>query len=219
VLPKNFTVYDDPLRSHLLGLPVFGSYAFDDEGVPAQRVELVENGRLRSLLMSRTPRKEILSSNGHGRSGLSGWAQGKIANLVVEARDAHTRVALRQRLLRAAKEESLDYGLVVQRLDVRGFGSTGMAPPAPQRVYKLYPDGREVLVRGASLGELSVRDLRDIVAAGREPHAYSYSAVWPNGTWSPSTLIAPSLLFEEVEVNRPKAGHARPPSLEPPSLE
>ncbi len=218
VLPKNFNVYDDPTVQSVFGLPLVGHYAFDDEGVPAARVDLVEAGRLRQLLMSRTPRKEILHSNGHGRSGLSGWARGAVGNLVLESKGGESDAALRRRLLRLVREEGADYGLIVKRMDIRGFATSGMVPPQPQRVFKLFPDGKEVLVRGASFGEMSVRDLRDIVAAGKQPNVFNYAVIWSNGMWSPSSVVAPSLLFEEVDVNRPKAGHARPPALPRPPL-
>jgi len=86
VLPKGFSVIDDPGLSRWDGTTLLGGYPIDDEGVVAQRVELVQNGILRRLLMSRTPSKEFRGSNGHGRYGYSTGAVGWPSNLVVRAR-------------------------------------------------------------------------------------------------------------------------------------
>lgn len=213
VLPDAFWVYDDPGLHELAGFPLIGHYLMDDEGVAAERVSLVERGRLRGLLTSRTPSREFSISNGHGRSGLGGWARGMIGNLIVETRQGLGRAALRQRLLRAARDQGVAYALVVQRLGERGFSTGGVSPPAPERMLRLYPDGREVLVRGGSLGEINVRELRNVIAAGREPRVYNTLVNWSSGFASPSSVVAPDLLFEEVELTAPKRSTQRPKAL------
>ncbi len=217
VLPDNFTVYDDPTVSSLRGLPLFGYYAMDDEGVASERVSLVEKGRLRNLLTSRTPSRVSKVSNGHGRSGLSGWARGMLGNLIVEATGGRDRRALRQRLLKAVAEEGGEYGIVVQGLQSRGFATGGMAPPSPTRVFKLYPDGREVLVRGATFGEMNLRDLRSIIGNGSALHGYHFRVEWPSGLSSPTSVYCPDLLFEEVELKKPKLSFSRPRVLDRPA--
>lgn len=219
VLPNDFSLFDDPTLGSYKGLTLLGGYAFDDEGIPPQRVSLVHGGRLKQLLMSRTPRKEFAQSNGHARSGLSGWARGGIGNLVMESSRGATEAALRRRLQRAVADEGLDYGLVATRLESRDFSTNGVAPPSPQRLYKLYADGRMELVRGASFGEMSVGDLRDILGASAEVTSAHFATSWPSGLQTTSTVLAPSLLFEEIEVKRPKAAHSRPPALPKPVLE
>src|SRR5690606_625831 len=94
-----------------------------------------------------------------------------------------------------------------------------MAPPPPERMFKLYPDGRQVLVRGASLSEMNVRDLRGILAAGRTPNVFSYVVPWSSGIGSPSSVVAPDLLFEEVELTKAKRSSQRPKVLPRPALE
>jgi hypothetical protein len=217
VLPASFTVYDDPTLKRYRGLPLAGHYLMDDEGVAAQRVSLIESGRLRGMLSSRTPSRDFSVSNGHGRSGLSGWARGMVGNLIVEADGGLDPAALRRRLLRAVAEEGGDFGIIIERLDQRGFATDGMAPPAPERAYKLYPDGRRVLIRGAALGEMSVRDLRGVLAAGRTPVVYDYQVDWSSGLPSPSSVVAPALLFEEAELTKPKRSSQRPKVLPRPS--
>ncbi len=217
ILPEGFFVYDDPTLAMALGLPLVGNYLMDDEGVPSERVSVVEAGRLRGLLTSRTPSKQFSVSNGHGRSGLSGWPRGMIGNLIVEARGGSSREALRRQLLRTVKEEGGEFGLVVERLEERQYSTGGAAPPAPERVFKLGLDGSVTLVRGAQLSEMNLRDLRMLLGHGRTPHVYSYQVRWPGGLASPTSVVAPSLLFEEVELTRPKRSYQRPKVLPRPT--
>jgi hypothetical protein len=103
VFPEMVDVYDDPTATRHGGLELFGSYAFDDEGVAASRVDLVRKGRLRALLMSRTPNEHSEETNGHGRAGLGGWSRGGLGNLVVESSRGQSQTALRRRLLSQVK--------------------------------------------------------------------------------------------------------------------
>jgi predicted Zn-dependent protease len=213
ILPKQLTVVDDPTLTEHGGVPLIGHYAVDDEGVAPERTVLVEAGRLRTLLMSRAPRQDITRSNGHGRSGLVGWARGRAGNLIVSAQGGLSKQALRARLLRAVREEGGRYGLVVTELEARAAASSGQAMPQPELMYRLTLDGKEELVRGATISPISVRDLKDIVAAGRESHVYGVAGPSPGGFAVLSSFVSPSLLFEEVEVKRPTRPFKRPPLL------
>src|SRR5467141_4530820 len=68
VLPKFLSVADDPTIRELAGVKLAGSYDYDNEGSPAQRVEVIQNGILKNFLMSRMPIKNFGVSNGHGRT-------------------------------------------------------------------------------------------------------------------------------------------------------
>lgn len=212
VLPKHFHVIDDPTRSRIADWPLLGAYAMDDEGVRAQPVELVADGRLRGLLMSRRPRYEIAASNGHGRSGLFGWARGMVGNLILSTQRGLGGQVLERRLLEAVRADGGEYGLVVERLQSRPYVTSGGAPPRPERIFKLYPDGRRVPVRGATLATMSVRDLRHIVAAGNQPTVYNYLAT-QGGFSIPSSVVAPALLFEEVELRKPERSERLPKAI------
>jgi hypothetical protein len=72
VLPRSITIIDDPTLTHFGKVPLIGSYVVDDEGVKARPIKLVENGILKTLLMSRRPGKLLSQSNGHGRAALMG---------------------------------------------------------------------------------------------------------------------------------------------------
>jgi TldD protein len=218
VLPESFDLFDDPTQTSFEGQWLAGSYLMDDEGVPSRRVDLVEHGRLRSLLMSRAPTVELPHSNGHGRSGLGSWANGAIGNLFVATPSRLSDRDLAARLLRVVRAEGGDYGLVIERLESRGFASQGVAPPPPERVFKLYPDGRRVLVRGGEFREMNVRDLRDILAAGSRSSVHNVM-VGTSGYPVPSSVVAPGLLFEQVELTKPKRSAALPKPISRPALE
>jgi TldD protein len=218
IMPRTFSVFDDPGLTEYAGHRLVGHYAVDDEGVLPKRVVLVEDGRLRELLMSRTPRKDQNASNGHGRSGLVGWARGRPGNLVLEARGGLAPRALRQRLLRAAHEEGLDHALIVTELEMRAGASSGQVVPRPHMVYRIGKDGSEELVRGASFGTLSIRDLRDVIATGQRAHAYHYALPSGGGFAIPSSVIAPDMIFESVELRRPTEPNRRLPIVSPPPL-
>jgi predicted Zn-dependent protease len=218
ILPKELSVVDDPTLANYRGIPLLGHYAADDEGVPPEAVSLIEKGRLRAFVMSRIPSKEIARSNGHGRNGLVGWARGRIGNLILSSSNGLSAAALRARLLRAVREEGLSYGLVVKELELRASASNGQVVPEPELVYRVTPDGKEELVRGATFGPLSVRDLRDILAAGRDAAAHSFAIPSAGGFGVPATVVSPSLLFDDVEVKRRTEPNKRPPLVPKPPV-
>ncbi|MXZ34178.1 MAG: hypothetical protein F4Z21_02720 [Acidobacteria bacterium] len=67
VLPEIFSVVFDPTVKRIESMDLVGSYRFDNQGVKAQRVAVIENGVLKNFLMSRTPVEGFSRSNGHGR--------------------------------------------------------------------------------------------------------------------------------------------------------
>jgi predicted Zn-dependent protease len=219
VLPKDFSVVDDPTLESYEGVRLLGGYHVDDEGIVATKTSLVEDGLLRTFLMSRAPREGVPSSNGHGRSGLVGWAHGVPSNLVVTAKKGLSKHALRKELLAAVREEGEKYGLVVTEFDPSTSPSSGGVIPPVQVAYKVSLDGTETLVRGAELATMNVRSLRDILAAGREKAVYGFVSETRGGLDMGTSIVAPALLFENVEVHGPTAPNKRPPVVPRPAIE
>jgi TldD protein len=219
ILPRGVTVVDDPILAAEAGAPLLGHYAVDDEGVPAERVPLVEDGRLTRFLMSRTPREGFLRSNGHGRSGLVGWARGHVSNLLVSSKVSLSRQALRARFLGAVKDEGGKFGLVVTELDPRTSATSGEVMPGVQVAYRVGLDGKETLVRGATIAPMNVRDLRDVLAVGRESTVYSFLAESDGGLDTGVSVVAPALLLEDVEIRGPKTPNKRPPVVPRPPID
>ena len=227
VLPSFFTVVDDPTQTFYEKHSIIGAYRIDDQGVPAQPVTLIEKGILKTLLMSRRPRKDIPRSNGHARNQSFTSPNAHYSNLFVKATESRSFSELKQELIDLCKDEGLSYGLIVTKLDNRSFsprdflGGAGVTQARtrketvtdPLLVHKVYvEDGREELVRGLRVEELSVRMLRDIVAAGND---YYVNNLLARGN-IPTSVVAPSLLFEEIELSTPSGPQQKPALLKHP---
>jgi hypothetical protein len=213
VLPESFDVTDNPLATDFGGVPLVGSQIVDAEAVPRRETQVVENGRLKALLATRTPTPQTSASTG------SSYTPGATApsNLFVVAHQPKTAAQLRQELLRIAKQRGYEYGIVVRHAGETGLnaltrmamGQMSAEASGMVAAYKLFPDGREELVR-AQIAPVPVAAFKDIVAAGDKPGAYaiaslllmsSFTAGSPRAAWS--SFIVPPLLFEEVTLKPP----------------
>jgi TldD protein len=202
VLPDFMSVTDDPLLGHFDGQALLGAYDVDDEGVPAQSVDLVHSGKLMSYLIGREPVKDFPDSNGHGRAAPGQSAHSRAAVTVFRSNEPLSEGALTARLQNLAKSQGTD-AYAVETLG---------GELAPRLLYRIHPDGTRTLVRGAVFDELDLRSLRsEIVAAGDKPYvANSLGAV-------PQTVIAPSLLFGDVAVKRASEEQQKLPYYPPPT--
>jgi hypothetical protein len=202
VLPAMLSVTDDPLTAKFAGKALLGAYAVDDEGVPAQSVDVVVKGVLQSYLLGREPIRDFPVSNGHGRSAPGQPAHSKAAVLIVKPGEPLPASELNRRLLAMAKEQGRDV-YAVETL------SDGLVP---RMLYRVRADGSRELVRGAVFDELDNRALRsDIVAAGDD--AFVSNSLGP----VPQTIIAPSLLFDDVGVKRAVEAQQKLPYYAPPA--
>jgi TldD protein len=209
VLPAFISVFDDPAQRQIGNQQLIGHYQVDDQGVPAQRVSLIEEGVLRTLLMSRKPTKEMPRSNGHGRSGFPGRETAQIGNLFIQASDGKTYDELRQELIKSCKREQLQFCLIIKALGPDGRSPIGV----PVLTYKVYvDDGHEELVRGASASAIPIRSLRQIEAVGNDTFvANRLSGIAEVPT--PTSIVAPSVLLEEMDLKRPPATQQKPSLL------
>ncbi|HSY42128.1 MAG TPA: metallopeptidase TldD-related protein, partial [Polyangia bacterium] len=223
---------DDPALAAGPGkAPLYGSYKIDDEGVPAQRVSLIEHGVLKSLLMSRTPRKEIVHSNGHARAPRFAAPRARVGTLVVSGVRPQPRAALLEDLGKIAKgggittyvvrlldDDSLAGGEADDLAALLSFGLGGHGPPPvrPLVVYRL-DHGKETLVRGLLLENLLPRSLKDITAVGADATVYNFLEGGAGFSGVPTTIISPPLLVSDVDVRR-QTGRNRKPPLYPSPL-
>ncbi len=212
VLPAYFSVFDDPGQVNSGDKKLIGYYPVDDQGIPSQRVSLIEGGLLKDMLMGRRPGKNRNQSNGHGRSGYPGRETAQIGNLFIAATEGKNYEELKQDLIRLGKVEKLEYALIIKALDSSARGPIGN----PILTYKVYmEDGREELVRGASVRGLSVQSLRHIQGAGSDLFVAN-RLTGPRGTETPVSVIAPSVLLEEMELERPTGVQQKPTLLSHP---
>jgi hypothetical protein len=248
VLPANVNLVDDPTAREFQGQELIGAYEVDEEGVKAQRVAVVAEGILRNLLMSRRPGPEFTRSNGHGRAAYLAPPRPMGSNLFFNAPDGQSPAGLKQELLTACREDGLQWCLIVRQMDNPVIASSsqdelsdsfsvlaGGAPNGdrlPLLVYRVnVQDGREELVRGAILARMTSRSLRNLAGIGNDPAVFSYlqsqdaeivgTALGVFGTADngiPTTVIAPSLLLDEVEVHGPHNEPRRLPLVPPPPI-
>lgn len=202
VLPFHISVYDDPTQEKFGDKALLGSYKVDDQGVSARKISLVEQGVLKNLLLSRRPRKNMLRSNGHGRSGLNGGATTEIGNLFIQSSDGKSYDQLKQELIKMCKALEMPYGIIIK--------GGGLSDPA--LTYKVYvDDGREELIRGVSIGELTVKQLKaQIIAVGNDNYALNRAGGGGYGGGVSTSVIAPSALLEELELKKPTGAQQKP---------
>jgi TldD protein len=205
VLPDSFTVVDDPRPRKIGDLTLAGSYEVDDEGVPAQPVTVIDRGVLMNYLVGREPIRDFPHSNGHGRTSLAGSPRPQISNLIFNAANGVSFDDLKKQLIQMCKAQGRAYGYYVE--------TTGPAL-APRLLWRIYAnDGHMELVRGAVFKELDTRALRhDIVAGGND--LYVYNRTEP----VPSAIVAPSLLFSELDIQRANRTREKLPQYPAPPL-
>ena len=248
VLPSSVTLVDDPAAKDFNGSPMIGGYAVDDEGVRAQKVTLVEHGNLKSELMSRRPGPDFDQSNGHGRAAFLNDGKPTMSNLVFTSAETLSPADMKKKFLDACRSEKLSYCLVVREMDnptlsllhqedfselLASFGGgAGTGDRLPLVVYRVYPEsGREEIIRGARIIGLNTRALRNLAAIGNDSFVFNYMQSQVNGfagtalgafgaaqSGLPATMVAPSLLFEELEVRSARGEAKRLPLLPPPPM-
>ena len=240
VLPEWIDVVDDPTQSSYRGKPLAGSYQFDFEGVKAQAVPVIQKGVLKTFLSTRQPVKSAAGSNGHARFPAGfGTRAAAIGNLFVKPAESTPLADLKARLIQMCKERDKPYGLLIRKLDFPFVGtnaeiqtlqtasanSGGSVRPVspPILMYRVYPDGREELVRGMRFRGLSTRSLRDILAASTETAVFDYinngaplARSGVGGYVALTSVIAPGLLFDELEVDQLQNPLQKPPLVPPP---
>lgn len=220
VLPRFLSVYDDPLLQHVNGTELSGSYSFDDEGVRAERVTIVEDGVLRNFLMSRSPIAGFDRSNGHGRRQSGHSVVARQGSLLVEATNGVDADRLRQQLIREIHAQRKPYGYIFDDIS-GGFTFTGRVSPnafsvQPVTVWRVWADGRpDELVRGVDLIGTPLTVFQRILAAGQVQSVFNGSCGAESG-WVSVSAVSPDLLIQELEIQRSIKAHARPPLLSAP---
>jgi predicted Zn-dependent protease len=222
ILPSFLSVADDPTIAELDGKALSGHYTFDDEGQPAERVDLVDNGVLKDFLMSREPIASFGESNGHGRAQTGKMPTGRQGNLIVSSSKTVSEADLRQMLIDEAKKQGKAYGLYFEDISSGFAVTTRRSPQAfqviPLVVYRVYVDGRpDELVRGVSIVGTPLAALSRIVATGDHQDIFNGECGAESGT-IPVSAVAPAMLVSEIETQRQAQGTARPPLIAPPPL-
>jgi|HubBroStandDraft_1064217.scaffolds.fasta_scaffold51642_1 TldD protein len=220
ILPDFLSVADDPTLRTLDGTELSGFYRFDDEGMPASRVEVVKDGILKNFLMGRLPVKNFSNSNGHGRAQSGLMPVGRQGNLIVTSSKTMHDAQLRTRFIEEIKKQGKPYGLYFEDIQGGFTLTTRELPQAfqvlPVMVWRVYADGRpDELVRGVDIVGTPLTVLTEIAATGDTTSVFNGICGAESGS-VPVSAAAPAMLFSEMEVQKRKYGDTRPPILPPP---
>jgi TldD protein len=217
VLPTFLSVADDPTRTSFGSTWLSGSYEYDDEGQKARRVDLIDDGVLKTFLMSRLPISSFAESNGHGRAQTGRVPTGRQGNLIVTSTKTEPESELRKQLLEEAKKQGKPYGLYFEDIS-SGFAVTTRSSPQafqviPLVVWRVYVDGRpDELVRGVSIVGTPLAAMKRILATGDKSEVFNGECGAESGT-VPVSAVAPAMLVSEMETQKAPQGTARPPVL------
>jgi predicted Zn-dependent protease len=219
VLPDSFSVVFDPTLRRLGSQDLVGAYRYDDEGVKARRLSVVENGVFRNFLMSRTPIEGFPNSNGHGRNQPGFTPVARQSNLIVQASSPITRAELKKMLLEQIHKENKPFGLLFDDIQ-GGFTITARTIPnafnvLPVMVYRIYPDGKEELVRGVDLIGTPLTTFSKIMAADDQVGVFNGVCGAESG-WVPVAAVSPGILISQIEVQKKSVSQERPPLLPAP---
>ncbi|HEY1924584.1 MAG TPA: metallopeptidase TldD-related protein [Candidatus Acidoferrum sp.] len=221
ILPDFLTIIDDPTMPRLGKDDLLGFYEYDDEGVKAHRVMMVDHGVLKNFEMSRSPLVGFPHSNGHGRRQLGASPVSRQGNLIVESTKTMTNAQLRAKLIELVKEQHKPYGLLIDDI-AGGFTFTGRGQPQafqvqPLVVYKVFADGRpDQLVRGVDIVGTPLASLTKIVATGQTQEVFNGYCGAESGS-VPVSAAAPAILTTELEVQKKESSTDRPPILPSPA--
>jgi len=221
ILPAFMSIADDPTLTKFEGTWLSGHYEFDDEGQPARRVQLIDDGVLKTFLMSRLPIASVSESNGHGRAESGHMPTGRQGNLIVTSSKSVPESELRTMLIAEAKKQGKPYGLYFEDISSGFAVTTRRSPQAfqviPLVVYRVYVDGRpDELVRGVSIVGTPQAALNSIVATGDKMEVFNGICGAESGS-IPVSAVAPAMLVSQIETQRQAQGTARPPILPPPT--
>ena len=220
VLPEFISVLDDPTAARYGDVDLRGYYLYDDEGVRASKVTLVDKGVLKTFLLSRSPVEGFTKSNGHGRRQPGSACVSRQANLIVESTNRVPFARLREMLIEECKKQGKPYGLLFEDIS-GGFTTTGRRGPQafkvqPIVVYRIYADGRaDELVRGVDIVGTPLSSFEKIICTGDDPAVFNGTCGAESG-WVPVSAISPSLLVSTIEIEKRSRSQTRPPLLDPP---
>jgi TldD protein len=223
VLPSFLSVVFDPTRAEFNGIALNGTYAYDDEGVKAEKIVAVENGILKTFLMSRSPINGFPNSNGHGRRSPGNEIVSRQSNLIVESTNKVSDAELRKMLIEEVKKQGKPYGLYFDQV-TGGYTTTASRglqafTVIPLIVYRVFADGRpDELIRGADIVGTPLASFEKIMATSDKMEVFNGICGAESGS-VPVSAVAPALLVSQIEIQRKERSQDRPPILSRPSGE
>jgi predicted Zn-dependent protease len=220
IVPSFLTVADDPTQERFGDVSLNGKYKYDDQGVPGKRAVLVKDGVLQTFLLSRAPVPGFNKSNGHGRSAAGRDPVARMSNLIVSSSNVKPLAELKQMLIAEARRQGKPFGLLIRDVTGGNTDTSGYAYQAfkgqPRLVYQVDAQtGEERLVRGVEIVGTPLTSINKIVATGDDAHVFNGYCGAESG-FVPVSTVAPTILIQEIELQRSRKDSGRPPVLPSP---
>ncbi len=220
IIPSFLSIEDNPSLYDFNGGSLLGYFVYDDQGVKGKRVSLVKNGILRNFLLSRTPVKGFINSNGHGRASNGRAPMARMSNLIIRSENEFSKQELKNLLIQEIKKQNKDFGIIIKKMtggetntssyDFQAFKAT------PLLLYKVDPDtGEETPVRGVEIVGTPLISINKIIATGNNYKAFNGFCGAESG-YVPVSTIAPSILISEIELQKTTSEKEKKPILAPP---
>ncbi|MDA1274845.1 MAG: metallopeptidase TldD-related protein [Verrucomicrobia bacterium] len=223
ILPDFLSVNDDPTLARFEDEDLRGNFEFDEEGIPAARVPLVEDGVLKTFLMSRSPLENVSRSNGHGRREPGRSVVSRQGNLIVKSKNQVSSTKLRELLVEECRKQGKAFGFLFQDI-TGGFTTTSRGGPQafkvlPVVVYRVFVDGRpDQLVRGVDIVGTPLACFAGILATGDDAGVFNGTCGAESG-WVPVSAVSPSILVGQIEIEKRQQSQERAPILPAPAAQ
>jgi TldD protein len=220
VLPDFISVDFDPTKQSYQGTDLIGHYEYDDEGVKARPVKVVQGGVLETFLLSRSPVGAFKESNGHGRRQPGFEVVSRQSNLIVESSKAVSAKELRAQLVAEIKKQQKPYGLYFEEVS-SGYTTTGRRglqafTVVPLVVYRVFPDGRpDELIRGVDIVGTPLASFQKILATSDTAEVFNGYCGAESGS-IPVSAVSPAVLVSEIETQKKENSQEKPPLLPKP---
>jgi predicted Zn-dependent protease len=223
IIPTFLSIIDDPSMKNFNGTHLMGYYPFDDQGVPGERVVLVDKGILRNFLLSRTPVNGFERSNGHGRASYGRAPIARMSNTIIESDAEYSKEKLKELLIEEIKRQNKPFGLLIKRMKGGETNTSSYNFQAyratPVAIYKVDPKtGEETPVRDVEIVGTPLVSINKIIATGDDYSVFNGFCGAESG-YIPVSTVAPSILFSEIELQRKSSKKEKLPLLPPPFFE
>ncbi|MCZ6790212.1 MAG: TldD/PmbA family protein [Candidatus Dadabacteria bacterium] len=223
IIPPFLSIIDDPSMKNFNGTHLMGYYPFDDQGVPGERVVLIDKGILRNFLLSRTPVNGFERSNGHGRASYGRAPIARMSNTIIESDTEYSKEKLKELLIEEIKRQNKPFGLLIKRMKGGETNTSSYNFQAyratPVAIYKVDPKtGEETPVRDVEIVGTPLVSINKIIATGDDYSVFNGFCGAESG-YIPVSTVAPSILVSEIELQRKSSKKEKLPLLPPPFFE
>lgn len=198
------TVRDNPRLKKFNGVTCIGAYDYDDEGVPAQNALLIDKGILKDFLTTRAPlARGRHQSNGHARTEKHQRPISRMSVTMIECERAFTHEELKRKLVAEIHRQRKPFGMIIYETmggetETNAYDFQAFSGEISYATL-VYPNGKEVCVRGVNFVGTPLQALNNVLAVGNELEINNGFCGAESG-FIPITTISPALLISNLEL-------------------